>query len=187
MNAEAAKWRRAVMIRDKRHCRLCLAAKRLEAHHIYPFGAYPARRWDVANGITLCRTCHYKFLRRELEFAEIFTFITSLPVRVLGAEPLALRAEWQLIAPDLNRTVAGIEVKLDNTAPSNLVLDFFFGSGNLEIEALKHDRRYGGIKLNLNGVELAKPGLGLSLVPPPGSQLRSQPSTSPSGPPCSPL
>ena len=30
----------------------------LRAHHVQPFAKHPERRFDVANGITLCHPCH---------------------------------------------------------------------------------------------------------------------------------
>ena len=73
MNPEGAKWRKAVMKRDKRHCRICHAMDRLEAHHILPFGTHRNQRWDVSNGLTLCHACHGKVRHRELEHVEIWS------------------------------------------------------------------------------------------------------------------
>jgi hypothetical protein len=85
MNPTAVKWRKAVLRRDKRHCRICHATRKLEAHHILPFGTHRGERWNVSNGLTLCRTCHVKFRHRELKHAEILTFIASIPVEVWSA------------------------------------------------------------------------------------------------------
>lgn len=53
-------WRRAVKDRDRWQCRFAsmLCAGRLEAHHIKPWKEYPALRFDVSNGITLCHKHH---------------------------------------------------------------------------------------------------------------------------------
>jgi 5-methylcytosine-specific restriction endonuclease McrA len=52
-------WRRAVLLRDKRTCQRCGSKKGwIEAHHIKAWEAYPRLRFEVSNGITLCRRCH---------------------------------------------------------------------------------------------------------------------------------
>jgi transposase len=56
-------WRNAVLERDGYVCQQCgrQCKKRergLAAHHIKPYAEYPALRYEVSNGITLCRQCH---------------------------------------------------------------------------------------------------------------------------------
>lgn len=82
MNPESRLWRKAVLERDKNHCRRCHGTARLETHHIHPFGQYPEKRWEVSNGVTLCRSCHQLFRHREMEYAEILTFMAPVPVVV---------------------------------------------------------------------------------------------------------
>lgn len=82
INPEGLAWRKAVLRRDKRHCRICRATKHLEVHHIYPFGTHPEQRWNIDNGLTLCHSCHVGFRNRELEYAEILKFIASTPTEV---------------------------------------------------------------------------------------------------------
>ena len=59
-------WRWAVYIRDNFTCQKCKDRTRkghyvkLEAHHIKPFATYPELRFDVNNGLTLCKKCHSK-------------------------------------------------------------------------------------------------------------------------------
>jgi hypothetical protein len=86
MNPEGVKWRKAVLKRDRYHCRICHATRRLEAHHILPFGTNPEIRWEVSNGLTLCHDCHVKFRHRELEYAEALKIIASVPVEVWRVE-----------------------------------------------------------------------------------------------------
>lgn len=54
-------WRAAVFERD---CYTCQDCKRsggyLTAHHIQSFAEYPALRYEVSNGVTLCEECHSK-------------------------------------------------------------------------------------------------------------------------------
>src|SRR5258705_4748089 len=52
-------WRLAVKKRDNWTCQGCRQqGGKLHAHHIHEFAKYPAKRWDIANGITLCFECH---------------------------------------------------------------------------------------------------------------------------------
>lgn len=54
-------WRDAVYERDDFTCNRC--KKRggdLHAHHIKPFSQFPELRFDIDNGMTLCRPCHYE-------------------------------------------------------------------------------------------------------------------------------
>ena len=53
------KWQLSVTKRDKK-CNLCGSIKFLQAHHIKSWKLYPKLRYDINNGITLCRTCHGK-------------------------------------------------------------------------------------------------------------------------------
>jgi len=74
---ENRKWMDAVKERDK-NCQHCESVKELESHHIISFvnlldtnkitNRDEAREckelWDIKNGITLCRKCHYKLDNR---------------------------------------------------------------------------------------------------------------------------
>jgi hypothetical protein len=75
---ENRKWMDSVKARDKK-CQHCGSEEQLESHHLIPFAMIleknniqnrdEARQckelWDVKNGITLCRKCHYKLDNRE--------------------------------------------------------------------------------------------------------------------------
>lgn len=53
------RWGAAVRERDGHICQRCGTDKgRMDAHHIKPWRTHPELRFDLANGITLCRTCH---------------------------------------------------------------------------------------------------------------------------------
>ena len=60
--AKLGQWRRRVFHRDTYTCQRCgLSPKtknQLRSHHVAPWATNPDRRFDVANGITLCRACH---------------------------------------------------------------------------------------------------------------------------------
>lgn len=53
-------WRRDVFKRDKYACQECgdSTGGNLEAHHIKSFALFPKLRFEVSNGLTLCKNCH---------------------------------------------------------------------------------------------------------------------------------
>lgn len=53
-------WRKSVYTRDDFTCQKCGATKNLHAHHIKPWAKYPKFRYNVDNGLTVCRNCHGK-------------------------------------------------------------------------------------------------------------------------------
>jgi len=58
---KADDWRKAVFDRDNYTCQGCgVRGCRLEAHHKKPFAYFPALRFEVSNGETLCCPCHNK-------------------------------------------------------------------------------------------------------------------------------
>jgi hypothetical protein len=59
-------WRESVYKRDDKSCLACgnVSAKRYNAHHIYNFSRFPNLRFDVNNGVTLCKDCHSEFHKR---------------------------------------------------------------------------------------------------------------------------
>jgi 5-methylcytosine-specific restriction endonuclease McrA len=59
--ADYAKWRKAVYTRDNYTCQRCMTrGGKIEAHHIKPFSTHFELRFDVDNGMTLCKACHKK-------------------------------------------------------------------------------------------------------------------------------
>lgn len=53
-------WGLHVKQRDSYTCRRCGRKEDLHAHHIVPWKVDESKRFDLDNGITLCRTCHTK-------------------------------------------------------------------------------------------------------------------------------
>ncbi|TAL05245.1 MAG: HNH endonuclease [Chloroflexota bacterium] len=50
-------WSRAVIARDQ-VCQRCGAESQLVAHHVVAWDDDIERRFDVSNGLTVCRACH---------------------------------------------------------------------------------------------------------------------------------
>jgi len=53
-------WRILVIRRDS-VCQVCGSLKNREAHHLNHATYYPEQRFEIANGITLCKNCHMQF------------------------------------------------------------------------------------------------------------------------------
>ena len=65
-SAEMRKWKKLVFARDNYTCQNCgCVVGTLNAHHIKPFSAFQELRFDVSNGITLCRKCHINLHKAE--------------------------------------------------------------------------------------------------------------------------
>lgn len=58
-------WRLAVFERDKYTCRVCnTKGGILHAHHIKEWAKHSELRFDINNGLTLCRKCHIEVHRK---------------------------------------------------------------------------------------------------------------------------
>ena len=53
-------WRAQVIRRDK-VCQVCGSNQKREAHHIDCGSYYPKQRYDIENGVCLCRSCHVQY------------------------------------------------------------------------------------------------------------------------------
>lgn len=78
MNPQYRIWRKLVLERDFKLCRRCHFTENLEAHHIYRFNDRPELRWEVGNGITLCKKCHRMVTGREIYWEDNFFDMISL-------------------------------------------------------------------------------------------------------------
>jgi len=62
---EYIEWRKDVYKRDNWTCQECKKkTKDIIAHHINLFSEFPDLRFDINNGVTLCRSCHFKLHRK---------------------------------------------------------------------------------------------------------------------------
>jgi len=73
-------WRKRVFRRDRWRCRMpgCAGTeRRLNAHHIKRWASHPELRYVVANGLSLCLTCHERVTGREEEFEATFSALAA--------------------------------------------------------------------------------------------------------------
>lgn len=57
-SVEYKEWRKAVFERDGYLCQECGFHGYLHAHHIKGYAHHPDLRYEVSNGVTLCKNCH---------------------------------------------------------------------------------------------------------------------------------
>ena len=74
---EYKEWRISVYKRDNFTCRWpnCNCKKKLNAHHIMPWSQSPALRFNIRNGITLCKKHHKIITGKESYYAEFLSKI----------------------------------------------------------------------------------------------------------------
>lgn len=78
------KWRLDVYKRDKFCCQWpgCKASKKgLNAHHIKTWANFPGLRFEVSNGITLCKLHHKMIQGMEENYVEVFLRIVHNNVK----------------------------------------------------------------------------------------------------------
>lgn len=73
-NPEIRVWRKAVFTRDNFRCRIGgeKCSYYIEAHHILSWREYPELRFDVNNGITLCKKHHPRKREDEVRLSPYF-------------------------------------------------------------------------------------------------------------------
>ena len=72
-------WRKKVYKRDGFKCQMpqCGSNFRLQAHHIKKWASASTLRYDIDNGITLCRSCHERITGLEDVYEILFSQIVS--------------------------------------------------------------------------------------------------------------
>ncbi len=73
------KWRKQVYSRDKHCCRWpnCSVKKKLNAHHIKTWAQFPGLRFEIQNGITLCKYHHGLIKGMEHIYEAVFLKILA--------------------------------------------------------------------------------------------------------------
>ena len=68
------KWRTDVYKRDGFKCQMpgCRVTINLNAHHIQKWASASMLRYDIDNGITLCRKCHKEVTGNEEHYQRLF-------------------------------------------------------------------------------------------------------------------
>lgn len=68
------KWRIDVYKRDGFKCQMpgCRITRNLNAHHIQKWASASMLRYDIDNGITLCRKCHKEVTGNEEHYQRLF-------------------------------------------------------------------------------------------------------------------
>jgi hypothetical protein len=59
--SELKLWANSVKKRDDFKCMICSSTNNPEAHHLYSYMAHPNDRYDINNGVTLCKEHHIEF------------------------------------------------------------------------------------------------------------------------------
>lgn len=81
-NVEWRIWWETCVKRDNYTCRVCLKKGcRLEIHHIKRWAKYPDLRYEISNGITLCKLCHHRVKNKEEKMENFFYNILNQPLQ----------------------------------------------------------------------------------------------------------
>lgn len=73
------KWRKDILKRDKYSCKMpnCKNKSRLQVHHIKKWSSASALRFELSNGITLCKQCHDSIKGKEHHYESLFRSIVK--------------------------------------------------------------------------------------------------------------
>lgn len=73
-DSQYKEWRKKVRARDKNCCQWphCANKKKLQVHHIHKWADFPGLRYNINNGVTLCKTHHDLIKNDEDSYAPFF-------------------------------------------------------------------------------------------------------------------
>jgi 5-methylcytosine-specific restriction endonuclease McrA len=102
---EYKNWRDAVYRRDFWTCTMCgVKSKKIVAHHIKSFTDYVDFRFDINNGVTLCRSCHkrvhkeiglsFRFKKKNQDEPQIVSWDYSRKQHDLNNPRTEIVVEW---------------------------------------------------------------------------------------------
>ena len=66
LSYEYMKWQKNVYKNDNYKCQVCGKQSKLDAHHIKSSKQYPNLRYDLDNGICLCKRHHHQLHKRKI-------------------------------------------------------------------------------------------------------------------------
>lgn len=72
-------FRKKVLKRDGKKCMMpgCGSKKSLQVHHIRKWATASSLRYEISNGITLCKNCHQSIKGKETHYEHIFLEIIN--------------------------------------------------------------------------------------------------------------
>tara|TARA_R100000152_G_C6616601_1_gene68692 strand:- start:85 stop:342 length:258 start_codon:yes stop_codon:yes gene_type:complete len=72
-------FRKEVIKRDRGQCKMpgCKSKKNLQVHHISKWANAHSLRYEVSNGITLCKYCHKSITGKESHYELLFREIIN--------------------------------------------------------------------------------------------------------------
>jgi hypothetical protein len=72
-------WRKDILKRDGKKCKMpgCGSKSRLQVHHIRKWSTASSLRYDLSNGITLCKKCHDSIRGKENHYVGLFSLLVK--------------------------------------------------------------------------------------------------------------
>lgn len=60
-------WVRSILTKSNRACVRCGSRRKVQAHHVRPWARFPESRYDLSNGVALCKRCHVEVHSKKLK------------------------------------------------------------------------------------------------------------------------